>query len=68
MKKINIENVSLFYAILILLSILFVPILGSLFNLIFVTSYDKFIKDMKNFLSISYIIVYLTLLITLLYK
>lgn len=68
MKKINIENVSLFYAILILLSILFVPILGSLFNLIFATSYDKFIKDMKNFLSISYLIVYLTLLITLLYK
>lgn len=67
MKKINLNQSKSNLKILIPLSIVLVPIFGSLFNLFFVTSSEYQIRAMKNFCSILYLIGYIILIIAIIW-
>ena len=65
MKKINLNQSKLTLKILIPLSIIFIPIFGSLLNLFFVTSNEYQIRAIKNFISLIYLSIYIILIIVI---
>lgn len=67
MKKINLNQNKSNLKILIPLSIVLVPIFGSLFNLFFVTSRKYQIRAMKNFSALIYLVIYIILIITIIW-
>lgn len=67
MKKINIDKQPKHF-IIIALSILFVPVFGSLFNLFFVTSSDYKTNSLRILASISSLFCFIYIFIVIYYK